>query len=154
MSSMMAFVRRFLLIDFFQGMAVTFRSQKPSELVTEQYPLERPTIAEGYRGQPRLTVDPVTGETKCIACGLCVTACPERLIKVEGERNPETKKKQMTSFSYDISRCMFCGLCQEACPQDCLVLSKDYEMAQYSREGMDLKREQLEQGQKPKEYKR
>jgi NADH-quinone oxidoreductase subunit I len=146
-------VKRFLLIDFFQGMAVTFRSQKPSELVTEQYPLERPKIADGFRGQPRLTVDPETGQTKCIACGLCVTACPEKLIKVEGERNPETKKKQMTTFSYDISRCMFCGLCQEACPQDCLVLSKDYEMAQYSREGMELTREQLEQGQKPKEYK-
>lgn len=152
--SFMGLVKRFLLIDFFQGMAVTFRSQKPSELVTEQYPLQRPVIAEGFRGQPRLTVDPETGETKCIACGLCVTACPEKLIKVEGERNPETKKKQMTTFSYDISRCMFCGLCQEACPQDCLVLSKDFEMAQYSREGMDLTREQLEQGQKPKEYKR
>jgi formate hydrogenlyase subunit 6/NADH:ubiquinone oxidoreductase subunit I len=48
---------------------------------------------------------------------------------------------------------MFCGLCQEACPQDCLVLSRDFEMAQYSREGMELTREKLEQGQKPKEYK-
>jgi hypothetical protein len=46
MSSLMALVRRFLLIDFFQGMAVTFRSQDPHELVTQQYPLERPTISE------------------------------------------------------------------------------------------------------------
>jgi NADH-quinone oxidoreductase subunit I len=152
--SLMGFVRRFLLVDFFQGMAVTFRSQAPKQLVTEQYPLERPTIVEGYRGQPRLTVDPETGATKCIACGLCVTACPEKLIKVEGERNPETKKKQMTEFSYDLSRCMFCGLCQEACPQDCLVLSKDYEMALYQREGMQLTRKNLEEGQKPTEYKR
>jgi len=152
--SLMAIVRRFLLVDFFQGMAVTFRSQHPDQVVTEQYPLERPTIVEGFRGQPRLEVDPDTGLTKCIACGLCVTACPEKLIAVEGERNPETKKKQMTTFSYDVSRCMFCGLCQEACPQECLKLSQGYEMALYSRDGMKLTRENLEQGQKPTEYKR
>ncbi len=152
--SFVKFLKRFMLIDFFQGMAVTFRSQAPRELVTEQYPLQRPTIADAWRGQPRLTVDPETGKTLCIACGLCVTACPEKLIKVEGERNPETKKKEMTTFSYDVSRCMFCGLCQEACPQDCLKLSRDYEMALYGREGMNLSRERLEQGPKPTEYRR
>ena len=152
--SLTAFLRRFLLVDFFEGMAVTFRSQAPKELVTEQYPLQRPKIADAYRGQPRLEVDPETGKTKCIACGLCVTACPEKLIKVEGEKNPETKKKEMTTFSYDLSRCMFCGLCQEACPQDCLRLSRDYEMALYSREGMELSRDRLEQGPTPTEYKR
>ncbi len=147
-------LRKLFLVDFFEGMAVTFRSQHPEKIVTEQYPLQRPTVSDAYRGQPRLKQDPLTGETLCIACGLCVNACPEKLIKVEGEKDPETKKKKMTTFSYDISRCMFCGLCQEACPQDCLVLSKDYEMALYQRQGMLLDRKNLEEGQTPTEYKR
>ncbi len=147
-------LKKFFLVDFFEGMAVTFRSQHPKALVTEQYPLERPTLSEAYRGQPRLKKDELTGETLCIACGLCVNACPEKLIKVEGEKDPETKKKKMTTFSYDVSRCMFCGLCQEACPQECLVLTKDYEMALYQREGMLLDKKKLEEGQNPTEYKR
>ena len=40
--------------DFLKGMAVTFRYQHPKYIYTEQYPLERPMVAERYRGAPRL----------------------------------------------------------------------------------------------------
>ena len=42
--------RKIFLVDLFQGLAVTFRNQKPKYIVTEQYPAERPKVAERYRG--------------------------------------------------------------------------------------------------------
>lgn len=147
-------LRKIFLVDLLKGLSVTFRYQKPGEIITEQYPMERPAIAERYRGQPRLNVNPDTGETLCIACGLCALACPEKLITVQSERNPETKRKELTSFSYDTSRCMFCGLCEEACSTDALELTQDYEFALYERNGMVFNRQRLEKGPEPTVYAR
>ena len=61
---------RVFLLDFGKGLALTFRAQNPKNVYTEQYPLERPMIAERYRGAPRLNRNPDTGETLCIACTL------------------------------------------------------------------------------------
>ena len=69
-------LRKVFLVDLIKGLSVTFKYQAPSEIVTEQYPLERPEIAERYRGQPRMNVNPDTGETLCLACELCALACP------------------------------------------------------------------------------
>ena len=63
-------------MDFLKGLAVTFRAQNPKNIVTEQYPLERPMVAERYRGAPRLNNNPETGETLCIGCNLCALVCP------------------------------------------------------------------------------
>jgi NADH-quinone oxidoreductase subunit I len=147
-------LRKVFLVDLIKGLSVTFRYQHPDEVITEQYPLERPEIAERYRGQPRMNVNPDTGETLCIACELCALACPEKLIKITSERNPVTKKKELRTFAYDTSRCMFCGLCEEACPSDALELSQDYEAALHSREGFILDRERLEKGPSPTVYSR
>jgi NADH-quinone oxidoreductase subunit I len=145
------FLKKIVLFDLFKGLAVTFRHQNPNDLVTEQYPLERPKIAERFRGIPRLLKDE-NGNDLCTACGACALACPEKLIKVSSERNPETKKKVLTEFDFDMGRCMFCGLCEEACMTNALDLSKDYEIALYSREGTELNRTQLEQGVPRKVY--
>lgn len=148
------FLREFFLIDILRGMWVTFRAQKPANMVTEQYPLERPQVAERYRGAPRLNIDPASGESMCIACNLCAIACPENLIHVGWERNEQNKHKELTTFTYDLSRCMFCGLCEDACPVDALELTQDFELASYTREGAIWDRQMLEEGPKPTEYKR
>ena len=134
------------------GTGVTFRYQDPKEIYTEQYPLERPQVAERYRGAPRLNVNPDTDETLCIACDLCALACPENLIVVISERNEKTRRKELTNFTYDLSRCMFCGLCEDACPVDALELTQDFELANYTREGMIWDRETLEKGPQPTVY--
>ena len=145
-------LRKLFLVDLIKGMGVTFRNQAEEERVTEQYPLERPEIYERFRGQPRLKVNPESGESLCIVCNLCALACPEKLIVVKGERNPVTKRKEPVSWTYDLSRCMFCGLCAEACSTDALELTQDYEMALYSREGMVLDQAALERGPEPVRY--
>ena len=147
-------LNRVLLVDLIKGLKVTFRNQHPREIYTEQYPLQRPQVAERYRGAPRLNANPDTNETLCIACDLCALACPERLIVVSSERNEKTRRKELTNFTYDLSRCMFCGLCEDACPTDALELTQDFELANYSRESAIWDREDLEQGPQPTSYKR
>src|ERR1700733_763002 len=67
-SAMNSILKRLFLADFWKGMILTFRTQNPKNIYTEQYPLERPMVAERYRGAPRLNMNPETGETLCIAC--------------------------------------------------------------------------------------
>jgi NADH-quinone oxidoreductase subunit I len=150
---MKEFLKTVFLVDLLQGLWVTFRNQKPSLVYTEQYPMERPQVAERYRGAPRLNVHPETNETLCISCNLCALACPEQLIVVTSERNEQTRRKDLTTFIYDTSRCMFCGLCEDACPVDALELTQDFEMASYTREGAIWDRQMLEEGPLPTEYK-
>ena len=146
-------LRKIFLADLIEGLMVTFRYQQPKHIVTEQYPAERPKVAERFRGAPRLNINPETGETLCIACDLCALACPEKLIVVSSVRNPQTRRKELTDFTYDLSRCMFCGLCEDACPVDALELTQDFELAGYSREGAIWDRQMLEEGPRPTRYK-
>jgi NADH-quinone oxidoreductase subunit I len=144
--------RKIFLVDLIKGLAVTFSYQGPKSVYTEQYPLQRPQVAERYRGAPRLNVNPDNNETLCIACDLCALACPEHLIVVTSERNPATRRKELTTFTYDLSRCMFCGLCEDACPTDALELTQDFELAAYTREGAIWDRQTLERGPQPTMY--
>ena len=146
-------LRTIFLVDLIEGLRVTFRNQHPKRIYTEQYPAERPAIAERYRGAPRLNTNPETGQTLCMCCNLCAQACPESLIVVGSVRNPETKRKELTTFTFDLSRCMFCGLCEEACNSDALELTQDFELANYSREGLVWDRKMLEEGPRPTQYK-
>ncbi len=157
-----SFLRKIFLVDLLEGMWVTLRydllvggkAGKPKDLYTEQYPKERPPVAERYRGAPRLNINPESGQTLCIACDLCSVACPENLIVVTSIRDEETRRKMLTTFTYDLSRCMFCGLCEDACPVDALELTQDFELANYTREGMIWDRQALEEGPRPTQYTR
>jgi NADH-quinone oxidoreductase subunit I len=111
-------------------------------------------VAERYRGAPRLNTHPETDETLCIACNLCALACPENLIVVGWQRHEESRRKVLTTFTYDLSRCMFCGCCEDACPVDALELTQDFELAYYTRQGATWDRPLLEQGPTPVRYTR
>src|SRR5580692_9219616 len=92
-------LRKVFLLDLLQGLKVTFRYQDPREIYTEQYPLQRPQVAERYRGAPRLNVNPDTNETMCIACDLCALACPENLIVVTSARNERSIENKQSALS-------------------------------------------------------
>ena len=50
---MRKFLKTIFLVDLIQGLWVTFRNQNPKYIYTEQYPSERPRVAERYRGECR-----------------------------------------------------------------------------------------------------
>ena len=148
-----SFLKKFFLVDLIKGLLLTFSYQRPSANYTEQYPKERPKIAERFRGAPRLNNDPVTGETLCIACNLCALACPEDCIEVRWERDA-SGRKALTTFTFDLSRCMFCGLCEDACPTPAIELTQDFELAHDGRKGMKWDRQTLGQGNQSVVYTR
>ena len=49
---------------------------------------------------------------QCVACGLCLEACPVGVIS-EGE-----------IYRIDGSRCLECGICAEVCPEDAVEVAK------------------------------
>jgi NADH-quinone oxidoreductase subunit I len=147
-------LKRLLLVDLLTGLRRTLAYQQSKHIYTEQYPQERPMVAERYRGAPRLNTNPETGETLCIACNLCALACPENLIVVGWQREESSRRKVLTTFTYDLSRCMFCGCCEDACPVDALELTQDFELAYYTRHGAIWDRHLLEVGPTPVRYTR
>ena len=149
----LSLLKKIFFVDLIKGLLLTFSYQSPSKNYTEQYPKVRPEVAPRFHGAPRLNMDPETHDTLCIACNLCALACPENLIVVTSERNEQTRRKELTTFTYDTSRCMFCGLCEDACPVDALELTQDFELASYTREGAIWDRQMLEEGPKPTQYK-
>ena len=151
--SEISFLKKFFLVDLIKGLLLTFSYQRPSANYTEQYPKERPKIAERFRGAPRLNNDPETGMTLCISCNLCALACPEDCIEVRWERDA-SGRKVLTTFTFDLSRCMFCGLCEDACPTPAIELTQEFELAHYDRKGMKWDRQTLEQGNQSVVYTR
>ena len=49
------------------------------------------------------------------------------------------------AIKYEINmlRCIFCGYCQEACPTGAIVLRKDFELSEYSRQDALYTKEML-----------
>ncbi|HET9820938.1 MAG TPA: NADH-quinone oxidoreductase subunit I [Burkholderiaceae bacterium] len=95
--------------------------------VTVYYPEEmRPDYARGNRGKHVLVQRP-DGSAQCVACNMCATVCPAKVIEIEAAYDPAdvAHPKSPARFEIDYSRCIFCGLCVEACPEDAIRMVKD-----------------------------
>ena len=69
------------------GLKTTFSNMfKPK--VTLQYPEEKPSIPQNYRGVPTLVKDP-NGREKCVSCQLCEFVCPPKAIRITPGSVPE-----------------------------------------------------------------
>lgn len=110
--------------------------------VTEFYPEHKPDLMPVVRSSMGLDPD------KCISCGLCANACPNKVIMWTSEKG-EANKKILKSYVMDVGRCLYCGLCTEACPTNALTLTQDFENATYNFG--DLQWDMIERGRRRKE---
>jgi len=95
--------------------------------LTTYYPEEtRADLAPLNRGKHVLTQRP-DGTPQCIACNMCATVCPAKVIEIEAGFNPDdaAHPKFPVRFEIDYSRCIFCGLCVEACPEDAIRMARE-----------------------------
>ena len=104
------------------------------DTVTVQYPERRLNLAPRYRGIHEFEAD------KCIACDLCVKACPVDCIYNEKTAPRKIDKATgkavggvLVRYAIDYSKCMFCALCTEPCPTDCIHMGKLHDLSGYSR---------------------
>jgi NADH-quinone oxidoreductase subunit I len=112
-----------------------------SRPITFQYPEKKREVSPRWRGVHYFERN-VKGDTRCVACGLCVAICPSQCIRLKaveldsGERYPEF-------YEINTVRCIYCGMCAEACPVDAIKLGRNYEFVDYRREDLVLDKERL-----------
>jgi NADH-quinone oxidoreductase subunit I len=79
-----------------------------------------------------------------VACFLCQEICPPQAITiVGGELQGSNVEKFPQSFDIDMLRCIYCGFCEDVCPEEAIFLTKNFELAGYSREEMIFHKEKL-----------
>ena len=139
-----------------EGMGVTFRHfvknffgnlvgmRGKTDIQTLQYPEEKKPYPERHRGLHRLMVRD-DGQTRCVACMMCLTVCPAHCITIVPEEAPDgTIEKRPRIFEIDELRCVVCGLCAEACPCDAIRMdTKEHAKPVYRRVDAILDREEL-----------
>jgi NADH-quinone oxidoreductase subunit I len=125
------------------GMRVTWKYLH-SPAITLQYPKERMVMFERFRGLLHNRIE------DCIGCGQCVRACPVDCITMvtlkAGKdedlgvtRDGQAKKLHVYQFDIDTLKCMWCNLCTEVCPTECLLMTGQYEVSSYERDGWMLR---------------
>ncbi len=140
-----SFLTRFYFFDIFKGLIITMRNFLFAKKVTIQYPEERRTYSNKFRGLHY--IKSVNGVENCTACMLCPTVCPAECIHIEAGERPD-KEKYPVKFEIDVLRCCFCGFCEEACPKDAIKLSTIYEMAETERTIYDKEALLVQRGKK------
>ncbi|HSS44072.1 MAG TPA: NADH-quinone oxidoreductase subunit I [Thermoanaerobaculia bacterium] len=129
---------RLYLPEILAGLRVTMRHllrnlMRIRSLPTILYPEEKRDYSGRFRGKHILKTRE-DGTLKCVACFLCQQACPAECITIVAGEHPKIAyEKYPVVFDIDMLRCVFCGFCVDACPKDALWMTRDYEMAFFSR---------------------
>ena len=131
MKSFGAFLRKVLLLDMLQGLAVTLRLYF-SRKVTISYPEKVKPPAPRFRGLLRLFRDD-QDQPLCIACKLCQQICPTNCFDIEGRREEGARLLRPVKYDWKLARCTFCGLCVEVCPTKAVRFSPEFRMTAVSK---------------------
>jgi NADH-quinone oxidoreductase subunit I len=132
-------LQRLYIPEILRGMAVTFRHLVQNligirKLPTIQYPDQRREYSGRFRGKHILKTRE-DGTLKCVACYMCAQACPAECITIVAGEHPKIAyEKYPVVFDIDMLRCVFCGFCIDACPKDAIWMTRNYELAFFSRE--------------------
>ena len=128
------------IIEIARGMyTIAKHAFRPA--ITIEYPEKKQVFNSRIRGRLALTTNQ-NGELNCIGCMSCTKVCPcGDLIQIDVSRDANNKPV-INKFTIDIGRCIFCGNCTQACPKEAIIMTDQYELADYSRESMvyDLER--------------
>jgi len=118
MNTVVNYLRSLLLVELFEGMALTMKYFfRPK--YTMAYPEEKIPQSNRFRGLHALRRYP-NGEERCIACKLCEAVCPALAITIESEQRADGTRRT-TLYEIDLFKCIFCGFCEESCPVDSIV---------------------------------
>lgn len=129
-----------------KGMATTLKVLfRPKETIL--YPMQKKQRSPRFRGRHELRTYE-NGLEMCVGCELCQVACPAAAITVRAaENDPEHPHSPGERYGYmyqiDLLRCIFCGMCEEACPTECLHLTQEWELADFTRESLVLQKDRL-----------
>ncbi len=141
----MTMAERMYLPAIARGLVTTaqhlFRTGGTSN-VTMQYPEEKWTLPDRYRGMPVLVKD-AQGREKCVSCSLCEYVCPPRAITIVPGGIEGPVEKAPRAFDIDMLRCIFCGYCEEVCPEEAIFMSEVYELCGQSRDEMIFHKDRL-----------
>ena len=87
MQTFIAWFKTIIFYEILVGMKATMSHLLHYKPVTVQYPHEKRTLPDNYRGMlGLLRYD--DGTEKCVGCDLCEAACPSRVIHVVSAEVP------------------------------------------------------------------
>lgn len=137
------------IVEILKGLVVTFAHTIKNLLNLRKmpvidYPNQEKGIPKGYRSKHRL-LKRENGEPRCVACMMCVTACPANCIHIDANESLDpTVEKYPARFDIDLLECVFCGMCVEACPVDAIRMDSGvYSMVDFNRSDFVVTKEQL-----------
>ncbi len=117
----------------FKSLKITFKKLF-TPAATIQYPHQKQELAPRTRGVIALK------EPNCTVCMLCVRACPDWCIYIEGHKEKAPPKREggrertiakVDRFDIDYGLCMYCGICVDVCPFDALFWSPEFEYSEF-----------------------
>jgi len=129
--------RKFSIAAMAMELMESLLVRKPA---TVMYPVERLTPPDRFRG--RMKYDPST----CTLCGLCQRDCPADVIKVVRKRveREDGTRETVGHVEFEMDRCVFCGQCAYSCNSGSITFTKDFELAQPSRDLFMMREETAE----------